>query len=234
MQLLVGRLWTPHPGDIHVVSRAWPRPELMDLARRLGVSQRALFMALTAVVVAGAGHGARRRISATYSTLDPGGPRNRDPFIRMRMRFATLDDAADFAALVRAVDRRLAEVDARPDGLGPELAAVVPGLHRRLAARLPWLYSPKVFAFMPYDFIFALLPPHRLAGPLAAGLLEPVYAAATLPGVVGCVVVPGRRMVSFNFALEQHRMDDVERLDRVLHEQGIGTSVLDATTVSPG
>ncbi|HET8729035.1 MAG TPA: hypothetical protein VFO41_16155, partial [Alphaproteobacteria bacterium] len=126
------------------------------------------------------------------------------------------EDAENVPGLCRFIERRLQASEAGERGFNAELNVAVTAAHRRLAGRLPALYSPKVFAFMPFDFVFALLPPHRLAGPAAADLLEPVYAGATMPGVIGCVVVPSRRTVSFNFAIEENRMADVMRLDRLL------------------
>jgi hypothetical protein len=47
-------------------------------------------------------------------------------------------------------------------------------------------------------------------------MIEPVYAGATLAGVNGCVVVPGREQVVLEFALEETLLPHVTRLDRLL------------------
>ncbi|MDP1731001.1 MAG: hypothetical protein Q8L54_07460 [Devosia sp.] len=216
MHLLVARIWTPHSGTIRVETRMFPRALFSRLARKLGVRQRVLFMALVAHVITGAGSRAgRRRVSATYSTLDSEGG-DRDPFMRMRMLFASFENHPEFGAFARKLDARLAAAEASESGFNAEMNAAAVAFHRRLAMRFPWLYSPKVFAFMPYDFVFALIPPHRLAGPLTEGLVEPVYCGATTPGINGCVVVPGRTMVTFNFYLEENLLPRIERLDRIL------------------
>lgn len=214
MHLLVARLWTPHPGVIRVETRVFPRRLFSQLARDLGVRQRVLFMALVAHVIVGIEQ--KRRVSTTYSTLDDGGGTSRDNFMRMRMLFASFETHPDFAAFARALDARLAETEAAESGFNAEMNAAAVGFHRRLAGWFPFLYSPKVFAFMPYDFVFALIPPHRLAGELTQDLMEPVYCGATMPGINGCVVVPGRTMVTFNFYLEESLVPQITRLDDLL------------------
>ena len=214
VHLVVARLWTPHPGVIKVETRVFPRQLFSRVARDLGVRQRALFMALVAHVIVGAR--GKRRVSTTYSTLGEGGGASRDNFMRMRMLFASFEMHADFAAFTRALDARLAQTEASESGFNAEMNAAAVGFHRRLAGWFPFLYSPKVFAFMPYDFVFALIPPHRLAGELTEDLLEPVYCGATMPGINGCVVVPGRTMVTFNFYLEEALLPQITRLDRLL------------------
>jgi hypothetical protein len=96
-------------------------------------------------------------------------------------------------------------------------------LHRRLARRMPSLYSPKVFAFMPYDLVFALIPPHRLTGPLSRGLMEPVWAGAVMPGINGCVAVPGRKFVTLNFYLEEDLLPRLADLDALLAGLPVGS-----------
>lgn len=214
--LIGSRLVTPHPGRIRAVTRAWPREPFTRWARRLGVSQRALYLGLGAYTVNRAGTGTGgRRISCTYSTLDPGEGIRRDPFMRMRMRFAAFDNRPDFPAFVQGIEGRLAH-ERRESGFSSEVSAAAIAAHRRLAGALPFLYGPCVFDFMPFDLVFGLLPPHRLAGPLSEGLLEPVYAGALLPGVNACVVVPGRTMVSFGFYVEERLVDEVARLDALV------------------
>lgn len=228
MQLVVSRVWTPHPRPIRVVTRAYPRALLNRLARRIGVSQRALLVAISARVVAGATlPGARRRVTSTYSTLKPGGGASRDRFIRMRMMFASFPDHPDFARYARSIEDRIGEED-RESGFNAELNAAAIGVHRVLARWLPFLYGPRVFSFMPYDFVFALLPPHHLDGPLTRGMVEPVYAGATPPGVNGCVVVPGRDWVTLAFALEETRLTQISRLDELMALLGAETALVPA------
>lgn len=216
MHLLVSRLWTPHPGRLRVATRSYPRGLFSNLARSLGVTQRALFIAITAHVIAGAAlPRTKRRLTSTYSTLRPGGGARRDSFIRMRMLFASFANHADFASFAQAVDATIGNED-RESGFNAEMNAAAIGFHRWLAGVMPFLYGPRVFAFMPYDFVFALLPPHHLGGDLTRGLIEPVYAGATVAGVNGCVVVPGRKQVVLEFALEESLIPNVARLDTLL------------------
>ena len=46
--------------------------------------------------------------------------------------------------------------------------------------------------------------------------MEPVYAGASLRGVNGCVVVPGREWVAFEFHIEEQLLPKVERLDALV------------------
>ncbi|HHY49892.1 MAG TPA: hypothetical protein GYA10_09115 [Alphaproteobacteria bacterium] len=148
--------------------------------------------------------------------------------MRMRMLFALIPNAPGFADFARATDRRLAAAEARETGFNAEMNAAAIAVHRRLSALLPWLYGPKVFAFMPYDFVFGLIPPHRLAGPLSAGLMEPVYAGATQPGINGCVVVPGRELVTFNFFMEERLVPNMARLDDLLAEEAAAAAAIES------
>jgi hypothetical protein len=69
---------------------------------------------------------------------------------------------------------------------------------------------------MPYDLVLGLIPPHRLGGQLTAGLMEPVYAGAALEGANACVIVPNRRLVTFNFYIQDKLLPRVDRLDDLL------------------
>jgi hypothetical protein len=154
-------------------------------------------------------------MSSTYSAIDEGGGADRDRFMRMRMKFAAFDNAEDFHSFAMAVDARLATVEGKESGFNAELNAGGIRMHRRLSRMLPFAYSPKLFQFMPYDVVIGLIPPHRLAGGLTAGLMEPVYAGAALEGANACVIVPNRRVVTFNFYIQQKLVPALERLDRL-------------------
>lgn len=202
--LLVGNLYVPHPGPFLTVSRAVPRRAVSDMARTLGISQRALCFALVMATLFGAGTPAgKRRISATYSTIDNGGGARRDNFMRMRMLVGRFANAGDFAGFAQGVDRRLSHGEARESGFNAEFSAAGLHAHRRLSQVFPFAYRPQLFGFLPYDIVLGLLPPHRLGGTLARDLMEPVFAGATTPGANACVVVPGRQLFTFNFYIEQ-------------------------------
>lgn len=214
LHLVAAHLTTMHPGPFRAATRVYARPAIQALARAHGVRQRALLFALVLAVLFDAGTPAgKRRMSATYSSIDDGGGANRDSYMRMRMRFAVFDNAADFTRLVHAVDRRLAAVEARESGFNAEMNAEGVRMHRRLNRLLPAAYSPKLFQFMPYDVVLGLIPPHRLAGPLTRELMEPVYAGALLEGANACVIVPNRRLVTFNFYVQEGLVPRIGRLD---------------------
>jgi len=221
LHLIAGNLIELRPGPYRAATRVYPRETFSRLARRHGVRQRALLFALVLATLFDPG---KRRISSTYSSIDDGGGADRDPYMRMRMRFAVFDNDADFPSLVRAVDARLAEAEAKESGFNAELNAGGLRVHRRLSRLLPVAYTPRVFRMMPFDVVLGLIPPHRLTGDLTAGLTEPVYAGAALAGANACVIVPSRRLVTFNFYLQETLLRHVARLDALLAPELISRS----------
>lgn len=219
LHLLAGNTMVIRPGPFRFETRAYPRALFLTLARELEVRQRALFFALVMHVVFDAGTPAgKRRISSTYSTVDAGGGADRDSFMRMRMLFGRFENAPDFAAFARAVDTSLRVSEAKESGFNAEMNAAGLASHRKLSKLIPFAYSPKLFQFMPFDIVIGLIPPHRLYGALTEGLVEPVYCGAETQGANACVIVPGRRMVSFNFFLQQRLIPKVAVLDVRLEE----------------
>ncbi len=217
LHLLAGNLLTVRPGPFRYVSRAYPRLLFSELARQYDVRQRALFFALAMHTLFGAGAvGGKRKITSTYSVIDDGGGAERDSYMRMRMRFAAFNNVSSFGNYARAVDRQLTEAENKESGFNDAMNAEGIRLHRSLSRLLPFAYTPKLFQFMPYDIVIGLIPPHRLAGGLTRDLLEPVYAGAALEGANACVVVPGRRQVSFNFYVQEVLVRRVSALDAVL------------------
>ena len=221
LHLIAGNLIELRPGSYRAATRVYPREIFSRLARRHGVRQRALLFALVLATLFDPG---KRHISSTYSSIDDGGGADRDPYMRMRMRFAVFDNDADFPSLVRAVDARLAEAEAKESGFNAELNAGGLRVHRRLSRLLPVAYTPRVFRMMPFDVVLGLIPPHRLTGDLTAGLTEPVYAGAALAGANACVIVPSRRLVTFNFYLQETLLRHVARLDALLAPELISRS----------
>jgi hypothetical protein len=215
LHLAVSRLWTPHAGALRGISRAYPRQFLQQVARSTGVSQRALFLALVSHTLTAAGTPRGKRVSATYTTMAKGGGEHRDKFMRMRLRFASFENRPDLASYARAVDERL---KAPETGFEAEQKATSLRLHRRLARFMPFLYSPKFFAFWSYDVVFSLLTPHQLIGPLTQGMIEPIYCGAAIPGVNACFVVPGRDWVTFNFTVEAQKLRQIKDLDAALED----------------
>jgi hypothetical protein len=234
LHLLIANLVTLRPGPFGFETRVYPRARFSRMARQFRVRQRALYFALVmhALFSAGTPEG-KRRISCTYSTIDNGGGDNRDTYMRMRMLFSVFHNAPDFPTFAKAVDRQLAIAEARESGFNAELNAAGISFHRRLSRVLPGAYTSKVFGFMPYDIVIGLIPPHRLGGALTEGLVEPVYAGAATPGANGCVVVPGRELVSFNFYVEQKLLDAVRTLDVLLSSTfSEGINSLDETVLN--
>ncbi|HVY50275.1 MAG TPA: hypothetical protein VHA07_01810 [Devosia sp.] len=217
LHLVAANLMSMHPGPFRAATLAYPRAALRSLAREYGVRQRALLFALVLAALFDCGSPAgKRRISSTYSSIDDGGGADRDTYMRMRMRFAMFENRADFLAFVRALDARLELAEARDSGFNDALNAQGVRVHRRLSRLIPFAYSPRLFQFMPYDVVLGLIPPHRLAGPLTQELMEPVYAGALLEGANACVIVPNRRLVTFNFYVQETLAGRVGLLGKAL------------------
>ncbi len=217
LHVVVANLVTVRPGPYAFATRVYPRTVFRDLAAAHGVRQRAVFYALPMHTLFDLdGPQRRRRISSTYSVIDDGGGADRDTYMRMRMRFAVFRTDPDFGAFVRAVDARLTESETGERGFNAEMNAEGIRLHRALSRPFAFAYPPKLFQFMPYGIVLALVPPHRLGGPNSAALMEPVYAGAALEGANACVIVPNRRLVTFNFYIQQKLLPRIPRLDAVL------------------
>ncbi len=217
LHLLAGNLVTIRPGPFRYASRVFPRTLFSTLAHHHGVRQRALLFALVMHTLFDAGTArGKRRITSTYSVIDDGGGADRDAYMRMRMRFAAFANRDTFGDYVRAVDARLIAAEAKDSGFNDAMNAEGIRLHRALSRIVPFAYTPRLFQFMPYDIVIGLIPPHRLGGGLTRDLMEPVYAGAALEGANACVIVPGRRQVTFNFYVEERLLRRVALLDAAL------------------
>lgn len=217
--LALAHIWTPHRGRVRLASRTLSRQAIRELAYGLGVSQRGLMLALVARVIAHGGTAsAPRWISTAHTTLASGGGVHRDRFMRMRIIYGKLKNRPDLCSFVRSVDADVRTHEANETGFQSELKATTLRGLRRFSRIAPFLYSPKLFAFWPYGIIFSLLTPHQIAGDLTAGMLEPVYCGTSIPGLNGCIVVPGREWVTFNFFVEEHMLPQVSRLDDAIAE----------------
>jgi len=217
LHLLAGNLAVIRPGPYAYASRVFERAQFSHFARGIGVRQRALFYALVMHTLFDVeGPHRRRSISSTYSVVDDGGGADRDSFMRMRMLFAVFHSDGDLATFARAVDRDLAQSEAKESGFNAEMNAAGIGVHRRLSRIIPFAYGPRLFQFMPYEVVLGLIPPHRLTGRLTADLLEPVYAGAALAGSNACVIVPNRAFVTFNFFIQDRLLPRIPRLDAAI------------------
>ena len=226
LHLLAGNFYSPHPGPYRYAARTASRRAISAMAQEIGVRQRALFFALGMETLFGHGTaGGNKKLSSTYSVIDEGGGASRDSFMRMRMRFARFRGSTGFAEFARAVDADLTEAEAKESGFNDEMNAEGIRMHRRLHRIIPFAYRPRLFTFMPYDVVLGLIPPHRLGGPLTAQLVEPVYAGAALEGANACVIVPGRRMVTFNFYVQEPLLPQIGRFDALVAGENHSSSV---------
>lgn len=205
----------PGPRDDRVfATRMFTRERIGAAVRALRVRQRSLLYALVLHGLFGAGDAAgKRRISCLYSTLDNRPELMRDGFIKMRTLQASFRSQSDFAAFVRHVDRRFSEVEAADAGFSQTLNTTSVHLHRRFNRWLPFAYSPKVFALIPYDCVIGLIPPHYFGGPLTEDLLPPAWCGTTTPGLTSCVIVPNRQTFALGLYLTREQAGGLARMD---------------------
>jgi hypothetical protein len=217
LHLLVANIVPPlNPGPYTSVSRSYDRAAISAMAREVGVRQRALLFALSIAAVKDISGG--RRIRAIYSSVDGGA--GGDSFMRMRQRFATFRPASDFVSFARSVDATLHHAERHESGFMAEMSARGIATHRRLSRLIPGAYSDRLFAYMPFDIILGLIPPHRLGGALE-GFEEPIFAGAALSGANGCVIVPGRNRLTFNFYVQRPLAGRIRGLDMLIRNGSV-------------
>ncbi len=206
----------PGPKGTRVfATRTFARARIAAAVRALGVRQRSVLYALVLTGLFGAGtRGGKRRVSCLYSTLDNRPELMRDGFIKMRTVQASFRNRPDFAAYVRHIDRRFSELEAADAGFSQSLNTASVHLHRRLNALMPFAYSPKVFALIPFDCVIGLIPPHYFGGPLTEDLLPPAWCGTTTPGLTSCVIVPNRETFALGLYLTPEQASGLRRMDQ--------------------
>jgi len=206
LHLLVAVLRPPDSRRFVFETLVLDRKTVGEVARSIGVSQRAVLFALVfAALFDLDGPKGKKRMTSLYSVLDRRPRLTRDSFIRMRMLQTGFGRANGLEALIRSVNATLVDAEKADSGLQQEISAASVALHRRLEKLLPGLYSEKIFSFIPFDMVVGLIPPHRLGGVLTERLLEPVYCGTTTPGLVSCVIVPNRRTFAFGLYIDAGR-----------------------------
>lgn len=183
------------PAGFAFLTETLDRADLCVVARRLGVSQRALVFGLvTHALLAEAGK--KRSVSLTYSTLPTERARlSDDEFLNLRMDDLRLRLGADVEADIRTTANAL---DAR--GPSPIFAQTwqrkLTRWHRSVHQRCPGLYPRRFFGFAPYDMVLSMVPP------VDPGRFSPlltrarVFAGSNTGSVPTCVMVPTRETVS--------------------------------------
>lgn len=195
------------------------RHRLRRIANGLGITQRALYFALVTHAVNG---GARGRIHPTrlataYTRLGSDRSDTDDDFFRVRnvdVRFRPMDDFAAYARHVEeTIQRTEAEGKTGFQQLLNGMFRVLRGINR-IAPSLPprrmWRWNGGV------DVILTLVPPHRTAGIMTEGFLEPIWSGAWHPSSALITFSPGRRLLAISFAMEQRLIPGVAEIEGIL------------------
>ena len=218
-QLLTALLIAPRHVDIACRSLVFDRERIRRVSAALGLRQRSLMFALACFALNDGGKGfSRRRISAIYASMDM---RTRAGFDGAYFRhwmteagFRVSDDFLTFAKTVEAEIDRLEQTDQR---LTHGLLGAVFAAHRRMRRWLPFLYSDRIFRFAGFYHVnLSVTPPHRLQGPMAANMMEPLFAGSFHPGLNMCIFVPGRSHVTFNFAVHDRHLGRIAAIPALL------------------
>lgn len=218
-QLLAALAVAPRRTDKTCKSLVFRREQLRRVAAKLGLRQRSLMFALSLYALNQGGKGySRKKISATYANLDmPGRAGSEGAYFRhwvTEAGFRVDDDFLSFARNIEAELNRLEKSDKRAT---QGLLHAVFGAHRVMRRWLPFLYSDRIFRFAGlYQVNLSVTPPHRLQGPLTRNMVEPVHAGSYHPGLDMCIFVPGRKTVTFNFALGPKVIGQVDAIPGLL------------------
>jgi hypothetical protein len=192
------------------------RYRLRLLANRLGVRQRSLYFALVTHALNGEGpdkHMSKNVIGAAYTMLD--GKRNEtdDEFFRVRALEAKFKVSDDFVTFVREVDDTVDKIENKDITKFQVTVNAMFRTLRGLNKALPFLPGRRFWRFNNFvHVVLTLVPPHRTYGPMAHGVVEPIYCGAWHPAANICTFCPGREYVTFNFTMEERHIANVDKI----------------------
>ena len=220
-QLFIAMAVAPRTVDMVYRSYAISRARIRRLSARYRIRQRALLFALACQALYGEARAASGgKVSALFAETEA---RSRlsfeGEFFRHWITAGGFRMDADFPAFARLVDAEIDRIDKTDARTTQSLFNAVFGTHRLLQRWLPFLYSERIFRYSgSVDIALSITPPHRLDGPLANGIVEPIYAGTFHPGVDTCVFVPGKEHVTFNFMLREGRLADIAAVDALVRK----------------
>jgi hypothetical protein len=196
------------------------RQRLRRLANRLGVRQRSLYFALVTHALNGEGpdkYLAKKVVGAAYTMLD--GKRNSadDDFFRVRALEAKFKWSDDFVQYVRTIDDTVGHIETRDitkfQVMMNSVFRTLRGLNRMAA----WLPGRRFWRFNAgLNIVLTLVPPHRAYGPMANGLVEPIYCGAWHDSMNIATFCPGREYLTINFAIEERLLPLVDKVEALL------------------
>ena len=196
------------------------RHRLRRLANKLGVRQRSLMFALVTHALNGEGadkHMSKKVIGAAYTMLDGNRHDADDDFFRVRALQAKFEVHDDFVTFARAVDDTVDKIEQKDITKFQVMMNAMFRTLRGLNRVMPFLPGKRFWRFNGgIHVVLTLVPPHRAYGPMAHGLVEPIYCGAWHPATNICTFCPGREYVTFNFSMEKRHIDNVDRISALL------------------
>lgn len=201
------------------------RGDVRRVAGALGVQQRSLLFALVMYGIfhhQAGGRPSRKPRIAAYSRLSSRRVAGDDDFMRLRMHLTLIRHRRTFERYVRRIDRTLSGVPPQSLGFQMHYNAVL-GLHRRLSRLVPFIYRPRFFHYVPYDFVLSLVPPQVNGGEFADFGFNDIYCGSHTPGVNCCVFVPQQDRFSLNIYADRPILARVGGIEALARELGIGS-----------
>ena len=218
--LTMATLLAPPEKEWGFKTLAVERHRLRRLANKIGVRQRSLMFALVTHALNGEGAEklmSKKVIGAAYTMLD--GNRNDadDDFFRVRALQAKFAVHEDFVSFAREVDDTVDKIEQKDVTKFQVMMNAMFRTLRGLNRALPFLPGKRFWRFNGgVHVVLTLVPPHRAYGPMAHGLVEPIYCGAWHPATNLCTFCPGREYVTFNFSMEKRHIDNVDKISALL------------------
>jgi hypothetical protein len=209
------------PSDGRAIAFDLDRESVKAVAQRLGVRQRSVLFSLPLFGLPPTGGRSRKRAHlVSYSSLPDIKTSLEDSALNLRMQVGRFPTAGSFEDHVRQTEKVLAREDTK-EVYSQALYNSILSVHRNVQKMLPFLYGQRFFTYVPYDFVFSLLPPHISGGMLRGKFDGSVFCGSYTPGVNSCVFVPHRQGVSLNMFAKPPVLDHLDTFTEFFDRQGI-------------
>jgi hypothetical protein len=221
--LIMARFGKGHVKQSRFETLTVGRDSLKAAATRYGVQQRSL---LFAAVLYGlyyhggdaASAGKARLIG--YTKLAGQRFAGDDDFMKLRVHMARVKSAVSFADYVKGLDGQLEKENRNAAGMQLLYNSVL-GVHKFLQRIVPAAYDGKFFSFVPYDFVFSLVPPHLETGRFAGLRFDAIFCGTYASGANAGVMVPYRDGLSFTFYADEAVRARLGHVAALLDEIGV-------------
>ncbi len=200
------------------------RKSVKKLALMHGVRQRSILFSLPLFGLRLAdtlpNRTTKKKQLISYTTLPDTKTTLEDPALNLRMQVEQIRSATDYATQVQIVEDVLSREDTK-EIYSQAFYNSILGVHRKLHSVFPFLYGPRFFNYVPYDFVLSLLPPHVAGGVLGKVFGRSIYCGSYIPGANTCVFVPYRNGISLNLYVDQSTLENMDAFMGFLEGLGI-------------